>query len=169
MSTLSIRTYPDPILRKKAEPVSNFDESLKKCVTEMAEKMFEMNGIGLAAPQIGLSSQIVIISLDEDYLPLINPVILEKGGKRKALEGCLSLPSLEMEVERYERIKVSAQNVQGERIEFEASNLFARVIQHELDHLNALLIIDRISGVKRQLIKNSLHNMREEWSDRQKE
>ena len=163
MDNLSLRVYPDPVLREKALPILEFDEDLNELIRGMEATLYEMGGIGLAAPQVGVSARIIIVDTGEGIFPLVNPEILERRGIKKALEGCLSLPDLELDIERAETIKVAAQHPDGNRFEIDCSELLSRVIQHEIDHLEARLIIDRISVIKKQLIKNSLKKMRDDW------
>ena len=158
-----IITYPDPILRKKAAPVTEFDEELQALIADMTETMFDAPGAGLAANQIGVSQQVCVINVskrddDEDrkVLALINPVISEGEGSDTDVEGCLSIIDYTSKVKRFTKIKVTAQNAKGKTIEFEAQDYFARVIQHETDHLEGKLFIDRISSLKRTLYKKKL-------------
>jgi peptide deformylase len=160
---LHIRTYPDPILKEKSVPIVNFDDSLRNVIDQMEEVMFEKGGIGLAAPQVGVSSRLILADDGERNIALVNPEIVEKDGRNRAMEGCLSLPGLELEIERWERIEIAAKDPYGKSIEFEARDLFARVLQHEIDHLDGFLIIDRISTLKKQLIRSRLKRMRENW------
>jgi peptide deformylase len=158
MAILEILTYPNPILRKKTTPITEFGEELKTLVQSMTETMYDAPGVGLAAPQIGLSICLVVIDLsprDEENQPIVlaNPEIIEAEGAVMDEEGCLSLPELNAKVKRAERIKVKAQNIDGEPIEFEAEEWFARVVQHELDHLQGILFLDKISVLKRAMYK----------------
>lgn len=157
MSSLQeILKYPNPILRKKNAAVTAFDEGLKKLVADMAETMYKAPGIGLAAPQIGVSQQVVIIDITKEkneLMVLINPKIISCEGSQVDEEGCLSVVDLSAEVKRFNKITVKAQNLAGEDIEFEAEEWFARVIQHEIDHLNGILFIDHLSSLKRALYK----------------
>ncbi len=167
----TILTYPNPILRQKAKPVTLFDDNLLKIINNMAETMFDAPGAGLAAPQIGISQQIVVINRteesDEDdtivpekkFLALINPIIYEGEGSQVAKEGCLSVLDYSAKVKRFFSIKVKALSPSGEKIEFEADDFFARVIQHEVDHLEGKLFIDRISSLKRNLYKKRLKKL----------
>ena len=158
MSLREIFTYPDPVLRKKAKPVTEFDEKLQQLVKDMAQTMYDAPGIGLAAPQIGVSKQVVVMDLsseeeDNQLMVLINPEILSGEGSQTDEEGCLSVVDLKAKVKRFSNIVVRAQDLEGNTNEFEADEWFARVIQHEVDHLNGVLFIDRISSLKRALYK----------------
>ncbi len=159
----TILTYPNPLLRKKAEPVTEFNEELAEIIQDMAETMFDAPGAGLAAPQIGISKQIAIINTskkeddaDKEVLALINPEILSGEGSQVDEEGCLSIREYSAKVKRFMTIKVKAMTPEGKEIEFEADEFFARVIQHELDHLEGKLYIDLISSLKRNLYKKRL-------------
>ncbi len=158
-----IVTYPNPVLTKKAAPVTAFDEKLQKLIDDMIETMFDAPGAGIAANQLGVSKRVVIINTsekekDEDRqaIALINPEILHGEGSQVDVEGCLSVIDYSAKVERFMKIVVRAQDVTGKSSEFEAEEFFARVIQHECDHLEGKLFIDRISSLKRGLYKKRL-------------
>jgi len=139
-----LRTEGDPVLRKPALEVKRFDAALGRLLDDMAESMYYYEGVGLAAPQIGISKQIVVIDANESgLLELINPEIVFAEGEEVDIEGCLSVPQTYGEVKRAARVKVIAQNRLGERIEIEAEGLLARALQHEIDHLQGVLFIDR--------------------------
>ena len=166
----AIVKYPDPVLAKKGAPVTVFDAALKKLVEEMFESMYAAQGIGLAAPQIGLSQRLTVIDVSfkknaKDKLVLINPEIVETDGKQFEEEGCLSLPEIREKVQRAARVKVKAQNEKGEWFEVEGTELLARALQHEIDHLDGVLFIDRISRLKRELTLRKIRKMQKngEW------
>jgi peptide deformylase len=149
--------YPDPVLARPGERVTEFGPELEQLVEEMFDSMYAAQGIGLAAPQIGISKQITVIdvSFKDDpkaKLALINPEIISEEGSQVEEEGCLSLPDIHAKVERAERVKVRAFNVKGEEFEVEGDDLLARAMQHEIDHLHGILFIDRLSRLKRDLI-----------------
>ncbi len=149
--------YPDPILMKKGEPVTEFTPELAQFVEEMFDSMYAAEGIGLAAPQISISKQITVIDISfkekpEDKLVLINPQVIDRRGKQVEEEGCLSLPEIHEKVQRDAWVKVRAQNVKGEFFEVEGTELLARAILHEIDHLHGILFIDRLSRLKRDLV-----------------
>jgi len=165
MSLLPIMTYGAAVLRKVAQPVSDIDQELQRLIDDMAETMFSAPGVGLAAPQVGVSSRIVVItSLEDlekrDFVALINPEIISTEGEEVAEEGCLSVPELRMEVSRAETVRVRALDRQGKPVEIEGAGLTARILQHEIDHLNGLLFIDRLSPAKRDMIKRKLRKER---------
>lgn len=162
--------YPEPVLSKPAAPVTEFDAALKKLVSEMFESMYAAQGIGLAAPQIGLSKRLTVIDVSfkknpEEKIVLINPEIIEEEGKQFEEEGCLSLPDIREKVHRAARVKVRAQNERGDWFEAEGTELLARALQHEIDHLNGVLFIDRISRLKRELALRKIRKMQKagEW------
>jgi peptide deformylase len=161
MAILPIFTYPNPILRKKNAPVSEFDADLASLIADMAETMYDAPGVGLAAPQIGVSRQIIVYDVAPaeekgDFSALINPKIIEAEGQEFGEEGCLSVRELCAEVERAYRIVVEAQDGEGNSVTIEAEEWPARVLQHEIDHLNGILFIDHLSSLKRALYKKKL-------------
>ena len=156
--------YPEPVLSKKGEPVTEFGPELAQFVEEMWASMYAAHGIGLAAPQIGVSKRITVIDVSfkekpDEKLVLINPEIIERQGKQFEEEGCLSLPEIREKVQRAARVKVRAQDVNGEFFEAEGEELLARAIQHEIDHLDGILFIDRISPLKRDLVKRRIRKL----------
>jgi peptide deformylase len=156
-----VRKLGDPVLRAKALPIERFDEALRREVERMGELMHDALGVGLAATQLGvLHSVLVYRAYPEDPLTaLVNPVIEWRSEELEtAEEGCLSLPGVNVEVERAARVRVRAQDPQGDALEIEADGLTARVIQHEVDHLDGVLILDRIS---REARKEAMRAMRE--------
>ena len=162
--------YPEPVLSKPAAPVTEFDAALKKLVDEMFESMYAAQGIGLAAPQIGISKRLTVIDVSfkknpDEKVVLINPEIVEEEGKQFEEEGCLSLPDIREKVHRAARVKVRAQNERGEWFEAEGTELLSRAFQHEIDHLNGILFIDRISRLKRELALRKIRKLQKagEW------
>ncbi len=160
---LQLRYYGDPILRKRAEVVQEITDTERLLADDMLETLYATYGIGLAATQVGILKRLLIVDIDEDEdgqefepLMLFNPEILSTEGESVAEEGCLSIPDLSADVRRPEQITVKAMNINSEDVEIDADGLLARVIQHEIDHLNGVLFIDRISGIKRQLLRDEL-------------
>jgi peptide deformylase len=154
-------TYPAPVLRKKAVKIEAFDDALRELAEDMAETMYYAEGVGLAGNQIGVARQIVVIdiSTEEDeqkYIVLINPVISEGEGTVPDQEGCLSVVEYSAKVDRFRKVRVTAQGPEGKELDFIAEDRFARIIQHEVDHLHGTLFIDRISSLKRGLYKKKL-------------
>lgn len=148
--------YPDPILQKPAEPIAIFDAELRKLVDDMFASMYDAQGIGLAAPQIGIPKRLTVIDLSfqkdpKQKIVLINPEIVEQSGKQVEEEGCLSLPEIRDRVVRAAQVKVRAQDATGKPIEVDGTQLLARALQHEIDHLDGILFIFRLSRLKRDL------------------
>lgn len=162
--------YPDPVLERAGEPVTEFDDELQKLVDDMFESMYAAKGIGLAAPQIGISKRLTVIDLSfkerpEDKIVLVNPEVIAREGKQYEEEGCLSLPEIREKVSRAAKVRVRAQNVKGEKFELEGEELLARAFQHEIDHLDGILFIRRLSALKRDLILRKIRKMQKasEW------
>lgn len=162
--------FPDPILQRPSAPVTEFDNDLRKLVADMFESMYAAQGIGLAAPQIGIPKRLTVIDVSnqkepKDKLVLINPEITLREGKQLEEEGCLSLPEIREKVRRAARVVVRAQNEYGEWIEREGTELLARAFQHEIDHLDGVLFIFRISALKRDLVLRRIRKMQRagEW------
>jgi peptide deformylase len=141
---LEIVEYGDPVLRERARPVKQVTVRIRVLVERMLKAMKEANGIGLAAPQVGVSRQILVVSLDNKDYVLINPEIVSLEGCAVDTEGCLSFPSLQGDVARAQRVVVRALDRHGKPFEIEAENLLARVFQHEYDHLDGVLFIDKV-------------------------
>ena len=157
MALLTVRLYGDPVLRQVAAPVADITPEIKRIIADMTETMWHQVGIGLAAPQVGLSYRILVMDDGQGAAQaLLNPVIDSRSGTVREEEGCLSLPGIFAEVERARTIRVSAVDIDGKPISFEASGLKARVVQHELDHLDGVLFIDRLPPVTRDRIKKKI-------------
>lgn len=159
MALRAILRYPDPRLYKKAAPVTEVNEDIRRLVADMAETMYAAPGIGLAATQIDVHKQVIVIDTSEkrdDLIVLINPEIVWREGTQLLEEGCLSLPGIFEPVERSERIRVRALNRQGEPFEKEAGKLLAVCIQHEMDHLEGKVFVDYLSRLKRERIRTRL-------------
>ena len=158
MAILGIETLGSRVLREKAAPVEAVTDDMRRLVRDMMDTMYDAEGIGLAAPQVGISERILVVDVgDEDEKrqvhALINPVIIEFGKEtEKASEGCLSIPGIEEMVTRPARVTVEALNPDGEPVRIEADGLLARALQHEVDHLDGILFIDRLSSLKRGIV-----------------
>lgn len=158
---LKIVKYPEPVLLKPAEPVTEFDAALEKFVDDMFETMYDGQGVGLAAPQVGVSKRVVVIDLssardDGKKIVLINPEIVEREGKQYGEEGCLSFPELHEKVSRAMKVKVRAQNAKGEWYEIEGEELLARCFQHEIDHVDGIVFLDRMTPLKRSMCQRKI-------------
>jgi len=166
MAILDILHYPDKRLRTVAKPVEKVDDSIKKLVEDMFETMYLAPGIGLAATQVNVHQQIIVIDTSEDKsqpLCLINPEIIAEEGTESCDEGCLSVPDIYETVERCEKVTIKALNENGDEYTLEAGELLAVCIQHEIDHLKGKLFVDYLSSLKLQRIKKRLlKNQREE-------
>jgi peptide deformylase len=147
MTVLKVRTLPDPVLRQKAKKVANIDSSIQKLIDDMIDTMRTVHGVGLAAPQIGISLRIAVIEIPgKEVIILINPEIIKRQGERVVEEGCLSVPGYYGEVKRSEVVKVKAQNRQGKEFRLRREGLLAHALEHEVDHLNGILYVDHIEG-----------------------
>ena len=162
--------FGDPVLEKRAEAVTIFDDKLKKLVEDMFESMYAAHGVGLAAPQIGISQRLAVIDVtfkeDPDAkLVLINPEIIQSEGRHTQNEGCLSIPDFRESVSRPRKVTVRAQDVNGKFYEKTGEELLARAFLHETDHLNGKLYISHISALKRDLMKRKIRKLMKagEW------
>lgn len=158
MALLEIKKYPDPVLKRRAEAVTVVDDELQTLIDDMIDTMYDAPGVGLAAPQVGVSKQLAVIDISskEAEVPLIvliNPVVIEAEGAVEFEEGCLSLPEYTTKVKRSERVVVRAIDREGKKIEIDTEGLLAIALQHEIDHLDGILLIDRISPIKREFFK----------------
>jgi len=148
---MSIRTYGDPVLRRPADPVETIDSETRALCQRMVEEMIRADGVGLAAPQIGVSKQIVVLDVEGEFHVLVNPELVESSEETAEFtEGCLSVPGVHATVSRSARATIAGTNLDGERVEITGEGLLARAIQHEIDHLNGRLFVDRLSQVKRR-------------------
>lgn len=159
MALLNILRYPDARLYKTAAPVTVFDESLKKLIRDMAETMYAAPGIGLAATQVDVHKQVIVLDVSERHdslVVLVNPEIVEASGLSDIEEGCLSVPSVYDTVERAERVKVRAYDQNGNPFTLEAQGLLAVCIQHEMDHLKGKVFVEYLSPLKQQRVRAKL-------------
>ncbi|WP_456418443.1 peptide deformylase [Thiolapillus sp.] len=159
MAILDILKFPDARLRNSAKPVDTVDKTVQKLVDDMLETMYEAPGIGLAATQVGVARQVVVIDISEerdDPLVLINPEILEASGEEEMEEGCLSVPGYFDKVKRAERIKMKALDRNGNEFVRDLDGLLAVCVQHEIDHLHGKLFVDYLSRLKRERIRKKL-------------
>ena len=159
MALLPILRFPDPRLKKIAAPVTNIDDTVRRLIADMAETMYEAPGIGLAATQVDVHKQIVVIDISEDrnqLLALINPRLESFQGQQEGEEGCLSVPGIYEKVQRAERVTVHYQDGDGAQRTLVAEGLLAVCIQHELDHLNGTVFVDHLSQLKQTRIRSKL-------------
>jgi peptide deformylase len=159
MPILNILRYPDARLHKLAAPVTVFDEALKKLVADMAETMYAAPGIGLAATQVDVHKQVIVVDVSERHdslVVLVNPEIVEATGESDIEEGCLSVPGIYELVQRAERVKVRAYDQNGKAFTLEAQGLLAVCIQHEMDHLQGKVFVEHLSQLKQQRIRAKL-------------
>lgn len=147
MPLLSLRVLPDPVLRRKAKRISALDSSVQRLIDDMLETMPAVCGVGLAAPQVGISLRLAVIGLpEEDPIVLVNPEIVKRSGERIVDEGCLSVPGYRGEIKRSVSVTVKALDRHGKQVRFKGTDLFAQALEHELDHLNGVLYIDHLES-----------------------
>ena len=161
MALRNIRYYNEEntILRKKSKIVKIIDAKTRILLSDMADTMYRANGVGLAAPQIGILKRLVVIDIGEGLIKLINPVILEQSGEQQDMEGCLSVPDISGEVVRPQKVRIKALNEDGDYFEMEGTDLLARAFCHELDHLDGILFVDKI--VPDTIVSNNEENWEE--------
>jgi peptide deformylase len=167
---LEIFKYGESVLKQKAKEVENIDEKMVRLVEKIRQTMYGANGIGMAAPQIGESIQLALVDItmgedQDEFMVLINPKIIESEGNEADEEGCLSIPGISTQVSRATRIKIRAYDLNGKEIQQEYEGQKARVIQHEIDHLRGILIVDRVSSLKKRLLKKEIKKLKanEQW------
>jgi peptide deformylase len=164
---LKIVKYPEPVLSQPGEPVTEFNDELRKFVADMFETMYSAQGIGLAAPQVAVSKRVTVIDLSmgkdpAQKLVLINPEIIARDGKQYEEEGCLSFPDIREKVQRAFHVTVRAQDEHGKWFEMDGEELLSRAFQHEIDHLDGMLFIFRMSALKRDLALRRIRKMQRE-------
>lgn len=162
MALLKILHFPDPRLREIAKPVETIDDNLQQFIDDMFETMYDAPGIGLAATQVGVAKRIAVLDISDakdQPMVLINPEIIQAEEAVLKDEACLSVPEFHDSVERYERVRVKAQDRQGQWFEIDANDLLAHCFQHEIDHLNGKLYIDYLSSLKRERIRIKLEKL----------
>ena len=170
MALLKIRHYPDPVLKKVAAPVTEFDESLRQLPSEMAETMYAAPGVGLAAPQVGISKRLTVIDCsarDEaaQLLVMVNPEIIDRDGDACEEEGCLSVPEYYARVARSARVIVRFQDLDQRAHTIEAEGLTAIACQHEIDHLDGILFVDHLSPLKRRMFREKWKKIQEHLAE----
>jgi len=161
VSVLEIFKYPHPVLKKRCEEVDRIDGEIKKLIYDMTETMYEANGIGLAACQVGVPRRVIVVDVspidpEKELLAIINPEIISGEGEIDHEEGCLSVPDCLEKVKRKEKILIRGISPEGKTIEIPGEGILSIALQHEIDHINGVLILDRISRLKRELYRNKL-------------
>jgi len=158
MAVLSVRKYGDPVLRRRAAEITALTPDLHATVADMIETMYDEAGIGLAAPQVGISLRLMVVGHDPKREPqaLVNPLVVGRGGEVTAEEGCLSIPGVFAQVTRAEWVDVEATDLDGQPVKLHGRGLLARVLQHEMDHLDGVLFIDRLDPVTRDRLKRRI-------------
>jgi peptide deformylase len=167
MSLLKIVHYPEPVLLKPSEPVTEFDDQLKKLVADMFETMYAAPGVGLAAPQVGVAKRLFVMDCSggqdpEQRVALINPEVIAVEGEQVGEEGCLSFPDVFFNVKRDLRAVVRAQNVEGETFELDGLELTARCMLHETDHCDGIVFIDYTTPLKREMVKRKMKKLQKQ-------
>jgi peptide deformylase len=167
MPVVKIRIYPDPVLQTRAAEIEKIDERVIRLAGEMAETMYAAPGVGLAAPQIGVSERLIVLDVktpegEKELITLINPEIIEAEGRLVEEEGCLSVPGIRENVARAERVLVRGLDLDEQQREIEAAGLLAVAFQHEIDHLDGILFIDRISRLKRGIVQRKIRKLMQE-------
>jgi peptide deformylase len=159
MAILEILKFPDPRLRNRAKPVEKVDDALRQLADDMLETMYQAPGIGLAATQVGVAKQLIVVDVSEEKnqpLVLVNPEVVAWEGEEEMEEGCLSVPGFYEKVKRAEKVTVRALDLQGEPVEMDLDGLLSVCVQHEIDHLHGKLFVDHISRLKRERIRKKL-------------
>ncbi len=154
--TLSICTYPDPVLAQRAEPVAEISDEVRQLASDMVETMYANQGIGLAAPQVGKSWRLITVDISgpenqTELVTLVNPEIQWRDGETETEEGCLSVPEFRSKVQRAAKVRVTGQDLEGNAVDMEADGLLAVCLQHEIDHLEGTIILDHVSRLKRSM------------------
>ena len=148
MSVLDIRRAGDPVLKTKAQPVAKVTKPVRQLLDNMVQTMREADGVGLAAPQVGVSLRVIVVDVGDGLIELINPELIETEGCETSTEGCLSVPGYYGDVERYTKIKVKSLTRHGKTVIYEPEGFLARIFQHEMDHLKGVLFIEKATNLK---------------------
>lgn len=161
MGVRPVRIYGDPVLRRRADDVTAFDDSLRTLVADLYDTMAAYRGVGLAAPQVGVSQRVFVVDVprgetERVRIAVVNPVLDQRAGKESEEEGCLSMPGIYEEVQRAHAVRLRAVDEHGRPFELLAEGYLARAIQHEADHLDGVLFTDRLSALRRQLLRRNL-------------
>lgn len=162
MSIYRIRKYPESILRKRCKKIDNVGLKEKRILEKMARTMYKAQGVGLAAPQVGIDQQLIVVDVGEGLVKLINPLVLLKEGESALEEGCLSLPEVTVRVKRSGRVMVQGWDENGKMVKVEGEGLLAHALQHEIDHLRGVLIIDYVSSREKADFRDKLRELERE-------
>ncbi|HOR42067.1 MAG TPA: peptide deformylase [Atribacterota bacterium] len=166
MAILKLEKYGSSVLREKSLPVDKIDDEIRRLVQDMIETMYAESGVGLAAPQVGISKRIIVIDTEEEgVIVLINPVIVKKEGELHEEEGCLSVPGVYSPVRRFSRVTVEAMDLNEKKFQITQEGMLAIALQHEIDHLNGYLFVDRLNPARRLMLKDELKNIEEGKQD----
>jgi peptide deformylase len=165
MAVLEILKYPHSVLKKRSEAVSQIDEKVRTLIHDMRETMYEVGGVGLAACQVGVSQRVIVLDVSpvdpqQGFFALINPEIVSEEGEIDHEEGCLSVPDCVEKIKRKEKVCVRGLSSEGGEIEIHGDGILAIALQHEIDHINGVLILDRVSRLKREIYRNKLKKER---------
>ena len=152
MALKEVIRFPHQVLRQDCEPVTNITDDIIQLIDDMAETMYAYKGVGLAAPQIGIAKNIIVLDVGQGLISLVNPEIVISEGAAVREEGCLCLPEISVNVERKEHLQIRGIDKKGNPVTFDAEGLLSRALQHEIDHLHGTLIIDKLSKLKRDMI-----------------
>jgi len=161
MAILEILKYPHPVLKKQCEPVGEIDDEVRKLIDDMRETMYGARGVGLAACQVGVSRRVIVLDVSpmdpqHTFFALINPEIVSEEGEVDHEEGCLSVPDCLEQVKRKEKVCVRGVSPEGMEVDIKGDGILAIALQHEIDHINGILILDRVSRLKREIYRNKL-------------
>ncbi|MGQ9647396.1 MAG: peptide deformylase [Thermodesulfobacteriota bacterium] len=165
MAIREILTYPHPVLRKRAREVDRMDGELTQLIQDMTETMYHAGGVGLAAPQVGVSKRVIVVDVSpldprHSFFVMINPAIISEEGEAEHEEGCLSVPDCLEKVKRREKVKVRGISPEGKDVEVSGEGILSFALQHEIDHLNGVLILDRVSPLKRDVYRRKVKKER---------
>ena len=166
MAVLEILKYPHRLLKKRSQEIEKIDENTRRLIQDMIETMYDANGVGLAACQVGVSKRIIVLDVspmdpEQDLFALINPEIVAEEEEIDHEEGCLSVPDCQETIKRKQKVRVRGMSPEGKEIELEAQGILAIALQHEVDHLNGVLILNRMSGLKREIYRNKLRKKKQ--------
>ena len=166
MAVLEILKYPHPLLKKRSQEIEKIDENVRQLIQDMIETMYDANGVGLAACQVGVGKRIIVLDVspmepEQDLFALINPEIVAEEEEIDHEEGCLSVPDCQEIIKRKQKVRVRGMSSEGKEVELEAQGILAIALQHEMDHLNGVLILDRMSGLKREIYRNKLRKKKQ--------